>query len=653
MSPFVQDFRRAAVSTEAAEHGMRFRHDRHTAGRTAAIAAVLFAAVACLAAVAIRPTAARAAESERGSMEHFITRRGAVLYEGERPWRFVGANMPGLVLPYDFTLRIPERMAWPNAWEQEDGFRTLDQMNLRCVRTWNLPIAAPNEPAPVRAYVLGPGRFNEEAFVVMDRAIALAEKYSVRMVIPLTAEAGGYLGGIQTYAAHRGKPSGAFYTDPEIKEDFKATIRYVLTRRNTVTGREYREEKSVLGWQFGNELRTAPPDWQSEMAAVIKQLAPRQLVIDGRDDRLPDEPDPNIDVYVRHYYGGDWLKNLEIDSKKTAGKRPLVIGEFGLSSDVEMIGRFLDAVRQSEVSGAMIWSMYFRHRDGGFYWHQIFTHPSLMSYHWPGFASGDAHRERDILHLLRQKAFEIRNEAIVPVPAPAAPELLPFETQAVFSWRGSTGAESYRIERSASKDGPWEVITAKASDAETAYRPLFVDESARPGQSWHYRVIAQNSSGESPPSNVVGPVHIRYGCLVDELQSLRKAHWHSPGLKLDNNFNGAFAEYLYRANGAPEDAIVYRSPESIKHVRVFAWSGPDDPVPLILEVSSDDKQFKEIECLSQRRGFEHLGTRTPSQLRKRGLGAEWRIEAEPADGAQFLRLRWRVPCAVDRVEIYY
>lgn len=586
-------------------------------------------------------------------MDHFITRRGAVLYEDDRPWRFVGANMPGLVLPYDFTLRMPERMIWPNAWEQEDGFRTLDQMNLRCVRTWNLPIAAPNEPEPVRAYVLGPNRFNEEAFVVMDRAIALAEKYSVRMMIPLTAEAGGYLGGIQTYAAHRGKTPGAFYTDLEIKADFKATIRYVLSRRNTVTGRAYRDEPSVLGWQFGNELRTAPPDWQAEMAELIKQLAPRQLVIDGRDDRIPDEPDPNIDVYVRHYYGGDWLKNLEVDGKKLAGKRPLIIGEFGLSSDVAMIGRFLDAVRQSDVSGAMIWSMYFRHRDGGFYWHQIFTHPSLMSYHWPGFASGEAHRERAILHLLRQKAFEIRNEPVAPIPAPTAPELLPFDTQAMFSWRGSTGADSYRVERAEAKEGPWTVVADGVSDAATAYRPLFVDESARPGQSWHYRVVAKNSGGESPPSNVVGPVKIRYGCLVDELESLAKAHSHSPGLKLDNAFNALFAEHLYRAVGEIGDELVYRSPQPIKLLRVFAWSGPLDSVPLVFEASADGERFQAIEAFSQRRGFDDLKDRAPSQLRKRGVGAQWQIEAEPPPATQFLRLRWRVPCAIDRVELYY
>ncbi|HQL50361.1 MAG TPA: hypothetical protein PLR91_04120, partial [Kiritimatiellia bacterium] len=42
--------------------------------------------------------------------EHFVTRDGSRLMDGAREFRFMGANMPGLVVPYDFTLRLPERM---------------------------------------------------------------------------------------------------------------------------------------------------------------------------------------------------------------------------------------------------------------------------------------------------------------------------------------------------------------------------------------------------------------------------------------------------------------------------------------------------------------------------------------------------------------
>jgi hypothetical protein len=33
---------------------------------------------------------------------HFITRQGDKLYDGDQEFRCIGANMPGLWLPYDF-----------------------------------------------------------------------------------------------------------------------------------------------------------------------------------------------------------------------------------------------------------------------------------------------------------------------------------------------------------------------------------------------------------------------------------------------------------------------------------------------------------------------------------------------------------------------
>ncbi len=126
--------------------------------------------------------------------QHFITRQGDRLMEGDKEFRFIGANMPGLVLPYDYTLFLPERMKLPTPWEQEDGLKTLDQMNLRVVRTWNLPIRAPGkEPEPWH-YVLGPGQFNEESFQVVDSLFALANKYGVHVIFDLTADAGDLSG---------------------------------------------------------------------------------------------------------------------------------------------------------------------------------------------------------------------------------------------------------------------------------------------------------------------------------------------------------------------------------------------------------------------------------------------------------------------------
>jgi hypothetical protein len=581
--------------------------------------------------------------------ENFITRKGNKLYDGDKELRFVGANMPGLVLPYDWTLYLPERLHLPTPWEQEDGFKTLDQMNLRVVRTWNLPIRDPKKEAQSWHYVLAPGQFNEEAFKCIDHLFALANKYNVRVIFDLTAESGDYLGGIGTYAAHRGKSRKDFYTDPQIKEDYKATVRYVVSR--------YRDDKAVLAWQFGNEMHSAPDAWLSEMAAYIKSLDPNHLVAETR--HRPGQPmliDPNIDLVTRHLYsnykgvGNGWPDTIRKELAKIKGQRPLFIGEFGpyidgklLTHDnvVTRLREFLDYV-QSEpaIPGSLIWSMYFHHNDGGFYWHQIMTYPAVWSYHWPGFPSADAQREIELMETLREAAYKIEGKPVPPVPAPDAPELLPIGDTPLLTWRGSAGATGYDIERGE----PWTVIATNVCDADVAYRPLFSDTTAQPGQKYFYRVTARNPTGMSKPSNVVGPVAVKRVCLADELQDFSKVAAKSDGLTLNNAYNALYAEFLFRAKGSTNDWLTYKVPGIIESVKVVAFCPSGKIADLQFQVGDTTLQPKRTaRPLPSPPGGAAGG-------QKRTL-IEYECAVPP--GQEQLKILWTGPSELDRVEIFY
>lgn len=598
--------------------------------------------------------------------ERFITRDGARLMDGDREFRFIGANMPGLVVPYDFTLRLPERMRLPTPWEQEDAFRTLDQMNLRVVRTWNLPMRGPDEPPQPWHYVLGPGEFNEAAFVTIDHLLALANRYRVRVILCLSAEAGDYLGGIGTYAAHRGKKRSEFWTDPQLKEDYKATVRFVLGRTNTVTGVPYRDDKAILAWQFGNEMHTATTNWLSEMAAYMKHLDPNHLVAETR--HRPGPPhliDPNIDLLTRHYYtsyggvGQDWAAACRRELEAIGGRRPFFVGEFGPYVDGRTwiaegapakLREFLDACIGIEgMAGALLWSMYFHHQDGGFYWHQIFTFPSVWSYHWPGFPSADAQAEIGILRELREAAFRIEGRLPPPPPPPApAPELLPFDGVPMFSWRGSTGASGYDIERAATPNGPWVIIASNVSDADVAYRPLFSDTAARPGETWWYRVTARNASGRSPPSNVVGPVRVREICLVDEFHTLDLPVDRSPGLRVVNEYNALYAEYLFRAAGGPSEFLVYAVPGDITRVRLTVFFEGEPSLPAI-EASAGGTVWHSVPMSwAVRRLPSPPGGAAGRQRRTMVDG-----EGTPPPGCQNVRIGWTGSMELDRLELYW
>ena len=603
--------------------------------------------------------------AERKPFANFITRQGNKLYDGKDEFRFMGANMPGLVLPYDWTLFLPERLHLPTPWEQEDAFKTLDQMNFRVVRLWNLPICAPDkEPQPWH-YVLGPGKFNEEAFKAVDNLFALANKYRVRVVFDFTAEYGDYLGGIGTYAAHRGKKRGEFYTDPQVKEDYKATIRYVLGRKNTITGVPYNEDKAVLAWQSGNEMHSAPDAWLAEMAAYIKQLAPNHLVAETR--HRPGQPllvDPNIDLVTRHLYsnyagvGGGWPGAIRGELAKLKEQRPLFIGEYGPYIDgkmfthdnvVQKTREFLDFVKGEEgISGALVWSMYFHHQDGGYYWHQIMTYPAVWSYHWPGFPSAEAQRELGLMRTLRESAFAIQGFQTPPVPVPDAPELLPVGDVPLLSWRGSAGANGYDIERASQAAGPWKAIAKNLSDADVAYRPLFSDTTVKPGEKVFYRVIARNESGASSPSNVVGSVDVKRVCLVDELQDFSRVAAKSDGLKLDNNYNAVYAEYLFRAVGDANEWVRYETAGPIEKVKVVAFF-PKDAPDLTLQVSADGKTFAALE--SQRRARALPVPPGGAAGGKRRTMVEY--ECPVPAGQRHFKLLWSGPAEVDRVEVYH
>ncbi len=608
------------------------------------------------------------AERTQG-FERFITRDGNRLLDGDQAFRFMGANMPGLVVPYDFTLRLPERMTLPSPWEIEDAMKTLSRMGMRVVRTWNLPMRGPSEEPQPWHYVLAPGQFNEAAFKTIDHTLALANKHGVRVLLCLSAGSGDYLGGIGTYAAHRGKQREDFWTDPQLREDYKTTVRYVLNRVNTVTGVPYKEDRAILAWQFGNEMHSAQTNWLSEMAAYMKSLDPNHLVSETRHHPAFSEQliDPNIDLLTRHYYtdykgsGTNWAAAVKREVEQIKRQRPFYVGEFGPYIDGKVLTRenvegelnaFLDTCIDTEgVSGALLWSMYFHNRNGGYYWHQIFTYPSVWSYHFPGFASADAQAEIGIMREMREAAYRIRGLSVAPVTAPDAPELLPFERVPLFSWRGSAGAEGYDIERAAAQEGPWSVLAENASDAEVAYRPLFSDTTAKAGETWFYRVTARNAGGKSPPSNVVGPVKVQEICFVDEFHDLSLVSGRSEGLALDNTYNARYAEYLFRVRGGTNDWLSYTLTEPAREARVTAFFAPaQGPVidPAFL-VSLDGQAFapafpskraEKAHSAPPHRGDQYRQTQVDYSL------------AMPA-GSRHLKIVWSVPMALDRVEIYH
>jgi hypothetical protein len=534
-----------------------------------------------------------------GQLHQFVTRRGDQLVEGDKTFRFISFNIPNLQLVEDnFAPQAKTAWAWPNEFELTDALESVRQMGGTVVRTYVLSVRREGSDMGEHVYVRGPGDFNEEAFRTLDLALEIAGRKGVRVIIPLV-DNWKWQGGIGEYAAFRGKPPEAFWTDEQVIADFEKTARHVLTRVNTRTGVAYRDDPAILGWETGNELDSTP-QWTARIAALMKRLDPNHLVIDGyslhgvRDASLAD---PNVDVITTHHYPNtdstDYVTPILAARKKTRGKKPYFVGEFGFVP-VEEVERVYDAVISDGVAGALLWSLRFHHRDGGFYWHSEPAGGGLYkAYHWPGFDSGAAYEERRVMELTRNKAFKIRRLEPPPREPPASPMLLlPNSDEASISWRGSAGAQDYIVERRDSKNRHWKVVGERVDDSAVQYRPLFNDDSIKPGQSYFYRVIASSAAGQSKPSNFVGPVKVDHHTLVDEGQDLSQLASTIGEVKATTGDDRRRREDVHRITVPAGGALVYRVDGPIKSWRALLFR-ESEAATISAEYSHDGERFEQ------------------------------------------------------------
>lgn len=583
--------------------------------------------------------------------EHFVTVSGDRLRDGNDELRFISFNIPNLHCIED-NMRFAETNPWrlPEAFEIRDALETTKAMGGTVARLYTITVRRKDDLPNTPRYVLGPGEFNEEGFRVYDQILALANEIGVRVIIPFV-DNWSWMGGRAEYAAFRGKPSEAFWSDKQIKADFKKTIAFMLNRVNTITGVPYREDKAILAWETGNELQS-PPDWTREMTAYIKKLDANHLVLDGfytsvlRDESLSD---PNTDFVSTHHYERDpreMLAHIRESAEKAKGKKPYFVGEFGFISTAGIAAVCDLTLRTPNISGALIWSLRFRARDGGFYWH---SEPGaggyfFKAYHAPGFASGELYDEHNVMTVMRESAFAIRGLTAPSWATPKAPTLLPFEEVAQISWQGAVGATSYEIERADSLNGAWQTLTGNLMEANTSHRPLYHDRAAVVGQSYYYRVRARNAAGVSAPSNIVGPVAIAQRTLVDEMMNFGATFHHNQRVTMQTDNARAFKEDAHRIKSESGGEVIYYTAAAMHSVRVYLFTN-SEASPLALSASTEGAQFDAVPASTE---IFYAGQADYNYARPMLVSAT----ALPPN-TRFLKLSFQAEAQMGRVEIVY
>lgn len=525
--------------------------------------------------------------------EHFITRQGDRLMDGDHEYRWVSVNAPDciqLITNYQFDGEYPAtRYRLPDDYELRDCVRSVRQLGGRVLRTF--VITCSRGPAPASAFDLStnPPTANEPALRVLDRLLQICNEEGVRLIIPLVAYNSSVRGDWKTYG------EDFWIVGSPANHQFKDVVRQVLTRTNAFTGRSYLEDKAILGWHTGNELvigdDPARRAWLHNFAAYVKSLDRHHLLIDGRNRPTDvynryDEfaADPNIDAVSYHTYqnlpqADTPAGTLRLLRDQLRGRIPLIVTEVAMYTKPAALRALLDELVANGAVGANWWALRFHNRDGGFYKHSDRA-SQFEDLNWPGFADPTEYlpeiaRERELLEILADYAARISG---TPRPTPAVPEpptFLPGPDVGHLSWQGSTGAEQYELQRASAAAGPWTTLAAGLADNLIAYAPQFCDASAEVGGPYFYRVVARNAAGASAPSNVVGPLRPDRCWLVDELFDHAKWDAASTNLQIEKAYaHDAYLEdiaVVRRADPARAATLIYRVPGAVRafSVNVF------------------------------------------------------------------------------------
>jgi len=331
-----------------------------------------------IAAAPLLLAAARAPAAPKGFV---AVEKGRLALDG-KPYRFVGANL------------------WYGAWlGAPAAFGDVDRLKreldrLKGLGVTNLRVLGAGERSPAKAAVSPtfqeePGVYRQDLLKGLDVLLAEMAKRDMKAVVYVN-NFWDWSGGMPAYLNwvgngpwfQQGDPNhpwseypdyaARFYGDAKANALFLRYLGGLVGRVNTVTGKPYRDDPTIMAWQLANEPRPGGgqafgernmavfQQWIRDTSKLIKTLDPRHLVCTGSEGLkgcleseacvLDAHRPATIDYVTAHVWPNNWGW---IDPKKQpatyeAGEarcrdyvtrhiaiarqlgKPLVIEEFGL-----------------------------------------------------------------------------------------------------------------------------------------------------------------------------------------------------------------------------------------------------------------------------------------------------------------------------------
>lgn len=270
-----------------------------------------------------------------------------------------------------YWLGLTEQFNYPSKNQVIEIFDIATKMKATTIRSHTLGISSGSKNS------LRPNSniLNEDAWDAIDFAFYTAEKYNIKIIAPLTDAYNYANGNYGDFCKTRNVPKDTFFTDLNVRNDFKDYIFKWLNHINKYNGIQVKNNPTIAFIELGNELGNYRPDttsiavpteeWLNDISTFIKSIDKNHLILGPSDECLGQNTSndfkvKNIDVFSSHFYSEDYTR---LDNNANIAKsinKGYIIGEYSSHFNINWLKQI---EKRKNVKGDLFWSIY-PHENG-------------------------------------------------------------------------------------------------------------------------------------------------------------------------------------------------------------------------------------------------------------------------------------------------
>jgi hypothetical protein len=265
-----------------------------------------------------------------------------------------------------YWLGFTEDYSYPSNSEIDEMFSVATTMKATVIRSHTLGFSSGSSNS------LRPNSntLNASAWAPIDYAFYKATQSGIKLICPLTDAYNYFNGNYGDYCNTRNLDKTVFFTDINVRNDFKNYISQWLNHTNSYTNIQIKNSPEIFCIELGNELGNIRPDsgstviptqeWITDISVYIKSIDQNHLVMSCSDECLGgsisnDFEIPSIDVFSAHFYGEDYTR-IDYGANSAAAKgKPYIIGECSSGFGSDFTSQILS---RPNVKGCVFWGMY-------------------------------------------------------------------------------------------------------------------------------------------------------------------------------------------------------------------------------------------------------------------------------------------------------